>query len=526
MHRVWALLLAVAGCTFCSTAHAELSKMVVRRVKAATVYIEVTNTARDGTETGSTGSGFVIDPDGLVLTNQHVIDDRIETGPGKFEDAAGQTIQVSFQRGTTDEVTYDATLVKRHRSADLALLQLPEGTYPTLDVGDSDQVTETQNVYAAGHPLGLAEISLRTGTVTSKRMLDGYPYVEHSVNIQQGNSGGPLFDGDGTVVGVNVFMLRDSAGAIASYAITTKTIADFLADQLPAEASETKGTSRAFLEALLDQAELVYNKLDGGVYELPYEDANVYVSAVEGWVQLQVPLGALEEGTALERYDLYDSLLRANYSYPAGRFGLDGDGDLWLEQYVKQDDVSATTLDLYAGHIATLAQLYVRGDLTAVGSFPPPRGGSEFARGTAARPVVVMASMQTGDSPEAEVDWELTLTELLDAADLAYSEEGDGIYKLPYDNDVSILANHNGDWLVLQSYLGRLGDLSRSERAELYAKLLESNYTHYVGKFGLDQDGDLWVEQDALYLGLSPGAVTTYAAFLSGVAGDYAKGDF
>ncbi len=516
MRRVLALVLAVLVAATCGSARAELSKMVVRRVKAATVYIEVVNTANDGTVSTSTGSGFVIDPSGLVLTNHHVVSDQIETGPGVSEPAASQAITVSFLHGTADQVTYEATTVKEHAAVDLALLQLPPGTYDTLELGDSGTATETQTVYAAGHPLGLSEISLRTGTVTSMRTLEGYPYIEHSVNIQQGNSGGPLFDGDGNVIGVNVFMLRDEAGAIASYAIRTETIARFLADELPDETAGG-GTGKAFLQALLDQAALIYNKLDDDTYELPYENATVYVSAAQGWVRIRVPLGTPAPETAEETYALYDKLLRANYNYCSGRFGLDTDGGLWLEMSVRQDDISYTTLTAYAGHIATMAGLYVDDDLQVAAR---PSGSLALA----ALPRRFLAAFQQ-DGMAADVGGPLTLGEILDAAELTYEELDSGAFKLPYEGDVTIFASvTDSGWMVMQTFLGALGELSEEERVELYGVLLTANCTRYVGKYGLDSDGDLWVEHDALFEGLTPGSARTYGAFLAGVAGSFAQG--
>lgn len=503
-------LLAPILLLLCWAAHAELPKSVVERVKAATVYIEVTNTAEDGTEATSSGSGFVIDPAGLVVTNQHVIDNRIETGPQRSVPAATTTITVSFRHGTSRQQDYEAALLSQHRAADLALLQLPEGTYPTLEIGSSDDAVETATVYAAGHPLGLAEISLRTGTVTSKRTLDGFPYVEHSVNIQQGNSGGPLFDSGGAVIGVNVFMLRDDAGAIASFAITTETLHRFLDGELPAESEgDAGGSTRALLEALLDEAGLVYTPVEGedGVYELPYENAKVYVSAVEGWIQFASFLGVLDdEVTTEERLGRARVMLRANYERLAGRFCLDGDGDLWIEQYVYQDDVGASSLRAYAGYLATLAGEWSTGDLH-VGQLATIRTFCSFRQ----------------DDDEAHGPAEFPA--IFEAAGLNYEDAGDEVYRLPYQNDVVLIGGPNGEWMVLQRYCSDTAEMSDEDKVALYEHVLSASYNYYVGKFGLDGDEGLWLEQDALLDGLSAPAVRQYADILAGISTSFDNGE-
>lgn len=362
MRRLSFAVTALAFAGLAGVATADLPRAVVQRVKDSTVFIEVENRAGGNTET-STGSGFVYDSRGLVLTNQHVVDNRMEARPNRFARAESQTIRVYFYPATPQERVVEATLERAHAGVDLAILRLPPGTYPALEFGDADALYETQTIYAAGHPLGLEEISIRTGSVTAKRILDGEPYIEHSVNVEHGNSGGPLFDDQGRVLGVVCFTLS-AAEQNTNFAIPTSTIQRFLRDEVT-EPLQASGTDAAFLEALLEDSGLKFNEVPGmdtPTYSLPYEDCVVFVRATENWVMLQVLLGSIEGGTR-SRAELYAFLLEKNYQYYIGKFGLDEDGDLWLEHHAYRGDISGEGLAMYASTLADFAAKYENGNL-------------------------------------------------------------------------------------------------------------------------------------------------------------------
>jgi hypothetical protein len=343
-------------CVFLAPVAADLDRATVERVKNATVYIAVTNRTADGAEEESTGSGFVYDARGLVLTNQHVVDPRVEVSPNRYVDASEQTVTVTFHRATRREVSYPATVDRTHRAADLAVLRLPNGVYPTLEIGDSDSVMETQTVYAAGHPLGLDEISIRTGAITAKRIFDGFAYLEHSVNVEHGNSGGPVFGADGRVYGMVGFTLS-AAEQNTNFAVPAATMRRFLEGSLP-EPQAQVGSDHAFLQALLDQTDLVYDDGGDGLFFVPFEDdVHITVSASDDWVLGQVYLGPLK-GSPDELLNLYDTLLRANFSYYIGKFGLDDDGDLWAEHHLSRKGISAEALDESVRLLAGLVTLW------------------------------------------------------------------------------------------------------------------------------------------------------------------------
>lgn len=138
----------------------------------------------------SMGSGFIIDPGGLVVTNHHVI-----------KDADQIEVQV------TDERTFEAELLGSDERTDLALLKLKDAkNLPAVDFGSSGSLRVGDHVVAIGNPFGL-DHTVTSGIVSAKeRVIGAGPYddfIQTDASINPGNSGGPLFNLRGEVVGIN-----------------------------------------------------------------------------------------------------------------------------------------------------------------------------------------------------------------------------------------------------------------------------------------------------------------------------------
>ena len=149
----------------------------------------------------SLGSGFVIDPGGIIVTNDHVIKDADE-------------IDVTF----ADGATLTAELVGRDAATDLAVLRVqPAGALAAVALGDSDTALPGDWVLAIGNPFGLGG-SLSAGIVSARnRDIQAGRYddfIQTDAAINKGNSGGPLFNMDGEVIGVNSAILSPSGGSV------------------------------------------------------------------------------------------------------------------------------------------------------------------------------------------------------------------------------------------------------------------------------------------------------------------------
>ena len=146
------------------------------------------------------GSGFVISADGFIVTNNHVIDGADE-------------IEIEF----FDKTRLKATLVGRDPKTDIALLKVEsDAELPFVSFGDSDTMRVGDWVMAMGNPLGQG-FSVSAGIVSARgRELSGSydDFLQTDAAINKGNSGGPLFNMDGDVVGVNTAILSPTGGSI------------------------------------------------------------------------------------------------------------------------------------------------------------------------------------------------------------------------------------------------------------------------------------------------------------------------
>ena len=149
----------------------------------------------------SLGSGVIISPDGYILTNQHVIENSIE-------------IIITLSGGKQ----YDAEIIGEDRKSDLALLKIDDSELPFAKFADSNEILIGEWVIALGNPFGLFALNnqptVTVGVISSKNLnfgtlLDGREYknmIQTDASINSGNSGGPLCNADGEVVGINTFI--------------------------------------------------------------------------------------------------------------------------------------------------------------------------------------------------------------------------------------------------------------------------------------------------------------------------------
>ncbi len=168
----------------------------------------------------SLGSGFIIDASGLVVTNNHVIDNADD-------------ITVTLHDGRE----FTASVKGRDRETDLAVLQL-DGSgvrFPYVDFGDSDAARVGDWVIAIGNPFGLGGtvtvgiVSARNRDINSGQYDD---FIQTDAAINRGNSGGPLFDMNGKVVGVNTAIYSQTGGSVGVGFAVPSDLADSVVTQL------------------------------------------------------------------------------------------------------------------------------------------------------------------------------------------------------------------------------------------------------------------------------------------------------
>jgi S1-C subfamily serine protease len=180
---------------------------VYKTISPGVVFITSTSFSNDFWDAGErsgTGSGFVIDAQGHILTNYHVIE-------------GAQRLSVSF-----GDKSYPATKVGQDPDTDLAVIKVdaPREALKVIPFGDSDNLVVGQKVLAIGNPFGFAR-TLTTGVISglqrpirarNNRQIEGAIQTDASIN--PGNSGGPLLDSSGRVIGINSQILSPAGGSV------------------------------------------------------------------------------------------------------------------------------------------------------------------------------------------------------------------------------------------------------------------------------------------------------------------------
>jgi len=173
----------------------------------------------------SLGSGFIIDHDGYIVTNNHVVE-------------GADKIRVILK----DEREFDAEVKGRDPNTDLALIKIKsDGNLPVIQFGNSDDVKVGEWVMAIGNPFGL-EHTVTVGIISAKgRVIGSGPYddfIQTDASINPGNSGGPLINMDGKVVGINTAIIAGGQGI--GFAIPVN-MAKGIIEQLQTKGEVTRG---------------------------------------------------------------------------------------------------------------------------------------------------------------------------------------------------------------------------------------------------------------------------------------------
>ncbi len=148
--------------------------------------------------THAQGSGFIISPDGIVLTNAHVV-----------EGAKEVTVKL------IDHREFKAKVLGTDKTSDIAVLKIDAHALPVVRIGNSDQLGVGDYVLAIGAPFGLEETATAGIVSATARSLPGdgaVPFIQTDAAVNPGNSGGPLFDATGAVVGINSQIYTNSGG--------------------------------------------------------------------------------------------------------------------------------------------------------------------------------------------------------------------------------------------------------------------------------------------------------------------------
>ena len=197
----------------------------------------------------SMGSGFIVNPDGYIVTNNHVVEGATD-------------IRVKIDDGRE----LSATMVGRDPKTDLALLKVEATGLPVIPLGDSAQLQVGEQVMAIGNPFGL-ERTVTTGIVSATgRVIGQGPYddfIQTDASINPGNSGGPLINARGQAVGINAAIFSHSGGSVGiGFAIPVNQ-AKTVVTQLVASGKVTRGWLGVSIQPMTAELAKGFNVTEG-----------------------------------------------------------------------------------------------------------------------------------------------------------------------------------------------------------------------------------------------------------------------
>ena len=290
-------------------------------VVGITTEVTYTNFFGQTSSSAVSGSGFIVSPDGYILTNYHVIE---------YAYKGNYAITVMLHDGTR----YEASIVGVEDCNDIAVLKIDASGLDPVTFGDSDKLSVGDDVYAVGNPLGELEFSMTTGHVSALDRLITTDESSEAINMFQidaavnsGNSGGPVYNANGEVVGIVTAKYSDTGVEGLGFAIPINDAAKIANDLI------TKGyvTGKAYMGVSIDER---YNSMYSQYYNMPI---GAFVKSVES--------GSCAESAGIQAGDIITRL---------GDVEITGYSD--LKQAIKQYSAGdSAELELYrAGESRTL----------------------------------------------------------------------------------------------------------------------------------------------------------------------------
>jgi len=249
---------------------------IVAKLKPSVVFIDAG---------GIKGSGFIVDRDGYILTNAHVV-------RGVY------AVKITLSKGSI----VDGYVVSIDKNNDVALIKIDAPDLIAVEFGDSTSTGLPQGieVYAFGFPFGIdGDVSFKDGTVSRRTTIDSVNYIETTVQIHRGNSGGPLVNKQGKVVGMNTAVY----GTATNDVVTGETIKLALpGSTAQSSLSKLKSTAKTVTPTLFAQAKLYTTYLEhiDSIKETINKGVNIIIDSIKTPQSgsLDVALGYFKDVTA------------------------------------------------------------------------------------------------------------------------------------------------------------------------------------------------------------------------------------
>lgn len=276
-----------------------------QQVVGITTEVAYTNLFGVSSSSDVSGTGFIVSENGYIVTNYHVIE---------YAYAGNQNLTVILHDGTS----YAAVIVGVEESNDIAVLKIDAVNLTPVEIGDSDSLNVGDTIYAVGNPLGELEFSMSTGHVSAldrviktDENVDSIKMFQIDAAVNSGNSGGPVYNTEGEVIGVVTAKYSDTGVEGIGFAIPINDAVSIAQDLI------TTGyvTGKAYMGVTLDER---YNAMYSQYYGMPL---GAYVYSVEPGSSAEK--AGLQAGDIITRLGdaevtCYDDLHEAVKDFSAG----------------------------------------------------------------------------------------------------------------------------------------------------------------------------------------------------------------
>ena len=279
--------------------------LACQQVVGVTTEVTYTNFFGMNSSSAVSGTGFIVSDDGYILTNYHVIELAAQNN---------KDVNVILYDGTR----YTASIVGYEKYNDIAVLKIDAAGLNAVSFGDSSSISVGDEVYAVGNPLGELDFSMSTGhvsaldrAITSDESGIAINMFQIDAAVNSGNSGGPVYNTSGEVIGIVTAKYADTGVEGLGFAIPVNDAVSIASDLI------TKGyvTGKAYMGVTIDQR---YNSLYSQYYNMPL---GAYVYSVEaGSCAERAGLQPKDIITALGDYEVtgYTDLTSALHNFSAG----------------------------------------------------------------------------------------------------------------------------------------------------------------------------------------------------------------
>lgn len=239
----------------------DIYELACKQTVGITTDVTYTNVFGQTSSSAVSGTGFVVSADGYIMTNYHVIE---------YAYNSNNKITVLFKDGTS----YEATIVGAEEENDIAVLKIEATDLTPVSVGDSDSIAVGDNAFAIGNPLGELDFTMTSGRVSAldRNIVTDSKYAinmfQFDAAVNSGNSGGPVYNENGEVIGVVTAKVNSSGVEGLGFAIPINDAVDIANDLI------TKGyvTGKAYMGVNIDTR---FTSVYAEYYDLP-EGAYVF----------------------------------------------------------------------------------------------------------------------------------------------------------------------------------------------------------------------------------------------------------